>query len=94
MEKKEYQIIGSNNFWYASCLPSFKAALEELEHIVQNHSHYADGETGAQPEYPEKFYIYESKQVAQIGMTKAYYFHINKQGNGNYMSALRMKETK
>ena len=63
--EKQYLIIGSNNFWYASGLETLKEAKREIKEIKKNASDYSDPETGYIPELPEKFYIYEAKEINQ-----------------------------
>jgi hypothetical protein len=64
--KKQYLIIGSNNFWYAGCLKSKGDIKAELEEILKCHKAYEDPETGHHPEMPEKFYVYEAKEIGQF----------------------------
>lgn len=64
--KKEYQIIGSNNFWYASCLTSMKEVKEQVEHVKKYHHTYADPETGHHPETPETLYVYLAEEIKRI----------------------------
>jgi hypothetical protein len=53
--KKEYIIVGSNNFWYASGLDTLKEVKEELEYIQRNWKRFKN-------EYkPELLYVYEVK---------------------------------
>jgi len=62
--KKEYLVIGDNNFWYASC-DSKKDALSEAKEAMKGVREYSD-DAGNVPEIPETVYIYEAKEVAQI----------------------------
>lgn len=64
--KKEYLIIGSNNFWYASCLKSLAEVKAEIKKIKKEKSWYADPESGYEPDLPEKLYIYKAEETKQV----------------------------
>lgn len=68
MKGKQYNLIGSNNFWYASCIKNKKEAIELAKSIMSGDgSGYGDDESGYRPEnLPETMYVYQSKEVAQI----------------------------
>lgn len=54
-KKKEYIIVGSNNYWYASKLDTLLEAEAEIGNILEK-----DGDL------PEKFYIFEAKEITQV----------------------------
>lgn len=72
--KKEYLVIGSNNFWYAMCY-SLKEAKAEAKKVMKYKSkyddegnpNYEDMESGHNPFTPNTIYIYEAKEVARLG---------------------------
>lgn len=68
--KKEYIIVGSNNFWYASCISNKKEALERARDIMEETEEvvYRNPEAlgDTEPETPETLYIYKAEQVEQI----------------------------
>jgi len=68
MRKITYNIIGSNNFWYGSCITTKKEAITEAKNIIssKNDTYYADPETGHTPEKPETIYVYKSEEIAQF----------------------------
>lgn len=57
--KKQYLIIGNDNFWYGSCMKSIKEVKEKLKHIKENIKWYG------QSEVPPILYIYEAKEIGQ-----------------------------
>ena len=58
--KKEYLVIGSNNFWYATC-DTLSEAKEEVKNLcVEADNDYGDPETGHKPELPYHIYIYKA----------------------------------
>lgn len=63
--QKKFLIIGSNNFWY-STENSRAEAKEKIKEIKSDYrdgkEEYADPESGARPEKPEEFYIFEAKE--------------------------------
>lgn len=59
---KEYIILGSNNFWYATDT-SLKDAKATIKAIRKDHSGFADDETGQEPEMPKEFFIFEAIEV-------------------------------
>jgi len=62
--KKEYIIVGSDNFWYGSAIKSLKEAEKELRYIKKNIAEY--GERGkSRASVPEKFYIFEARLVKE-----------------------------
>lgn len=67
--KKEYLVIGSNNFWYGTH-SSKKDALSEAKHILKGPSDYSDPESGNTPDIPETVYIYEANEIVQICVFK------------------------
>ena len=66
--KKEYLIIGSNNFWYGSCLSSLKEVKAEIENIRENVQSYGNPEaTGdSEEKLPDSLYIYKAEQIDKI----------------------------
>ena len=69
--KKEYIIVGSDNFWYACDLHSMKEVKSTIQDIIKNPENYSDPETGERrTEPPETFYVYEGFEVAQCDMTE------------------------
>lgn len=65
-QKKEYLVIGSNNFWYASCLETLKEAKEIANDVIENSNGYSDPESGHEPEEPETVYIYKAYEIARV----------------------------
>lgn len=66
--KKEYLIIGSNNFWYASGLTSLEAVKQEIKNIKGNQP-YGNPESGKISEIaemPDTLYVYEAKEIKRI----------------------------
>jgi len=64
--RKEYIIIGSDNFWYGLC-DTLKEAKEIVENAQSNISDFANPETGrCQIAPPETFYIYKGEEVEEI----------------------------
>lgn len=58
--KKEYIIVGSNNFWYSSKLDTLKEVKEELKYIQEHWDLF-------ESEYkPEILYVYEVKEIQKI----------------------------
>ena len=43
--EKEYIIVGSNNFWYASGNKSLNEARKDIRYIKKHHSEYGDPES-------------------------------------------------
>lgn len=70
--KKEYIIVGSNNFWYASCIETKKEALAEAKKIMkhkgeQNRNYGNDEMYGDTAPYkPDTLYIYEAIEVERL----------------------------
>jgi len=64
--KKEYVILGSDNFWYSSGLKSIKAVLEEVENIRRNPETYGVPGGSNQTETPDTLYIYYGSQIKKI----------------------------
>lgn len=64
--KPEFLVIGSNNFWYSSGEESVADCKKLIKSIKKDYRDgcvsYADPETGAQPDKPERFYIYEARE--------------------------------
>jgi len=58
--KKEYLIIGDDNYWYASGITSLKIAKSEAKEIIKN------GEIGKGNELPEKLYIFKAEEIEQV----------------------------
>lgn len=65
--KKEYLIIGSNNFWYASCLNSLAEVRAEIKNIKEKTRSYGDPEGGEiESELPETLYVYKAVEIKRI----------------------------
>lgn len=66
--KKEYIIVGDNNFWYSSCGTNKKEAIAEAKEIIEEgNDGYACGECGREPCCePELLYIYKAEEVKRI----------------------------
>ena len=65
MRKFTYNIIGSNNFWYGSCITNKKDAIAEAKEIISGEdTSFEDGESGWTPEIPERVYIYRWEEIA------------------------------
>lgn len=63
LNKLEYLLIGSNNFWYG-IESNLKNAKERRKNIIENKgTGYDDPETRQQPERIEDIYIYQSREV-------------------------------
>ncbi len=58
--KKEYLIIGNDNYWYASGITSLKIARSEVKRMIE------DGEIGKGNETPEKLYIFKAEEIEQV----------------------------
>lgn len=57
--KKEYLIIGSNNFWYG-VESNLKDAKEMSKDILEGkNTDFCDPDTGHQPEVPDDVYVYK-----------------------------------
>lgn len=63
--RKEYLVIGSNNFWYTAT-GSLADAKAEAADILAGNGSYGDEESGHQPNTPETIYIYQAFQVDRI----------------------------
>ena len=66
--KKEYIIVGDNNFWYASCIETLKEAKAQVKEIMKNgKAGYGCALCDQEPCCePETLYIYEAKEIKQI----------------------------
>lgn len=67
--KKEYLIIGDNNFWYASCIGSLKKAQQQAREIKDkdSDSHYGCALCNREPCCePETIYIYKAEEIKRI----------------------------
>ena len=67
--KKEYLVIGSNNFWYASC-STLKEARQVKKEIMKSRKdkiNYDYGNEESYPTYhpfrPDSVYIYKSVEI-------------------------------
>ena len=67
--KKEYLVIGSNNFWYASC-DTLKEAKQIKKEVMKEpkdevNYNYGNGESNPihHPFGPDNIYIYESIEI-------------------------------
>jgi len=60
--KKQYILVGSNNFWYA-IEDSKKEAIRVRKAILNEDGDYSDPESGYIPDTPSEVYIYEAKEV-------------------------------
>jgi hypothetical protein len=63
--KKQYLVIGSNNFWYA-IENSLKDAKKTMHIVKSDNGAFSDPETGHTPDVPENVYIYEAKEIKSI----------------------------
>jgi len=67
--KKEYLVIGSNNFWYASCdtLKEAKQIKKEIMREPKDEMNYDYGDEESYPTHhpfgPDNIYIYESTEI-------------------------------
>lgn len=67
LNKGEFLIIGSDNFWYGSGTETLKDAIEEVKTIKKNISNYGDPENGEQQTtVPRSFYIYQANLIKEI----------------------------
>jgi hypothetical protein len=67
--KKEYIIVGSDNFWYSSDLASIKEVKEEIENIKKDITFYADNESGEnRSDLPKALYIYKAELIKKIDL--------------------------
>ena len=63
----EYIIVGSDNFWYASGLGSFKEAKEEIKEIRKDITSYGEPDgLNFREEVPDKFRIMRVDKVVTI----------------------------
>ena len=63
---KEYLVVGSNNFWYASAR-SKTGALKIAQDVMNGHKNsYEDPESGHTPDIPENVYVYEAREVDRV----------------------------
>ncbi len=62
--KKEFLVIGSNNFWYATH-SNLKDAMDESREIGKGGGGYADAETGREPLVPDTVYIYKAELIIE-----------------------------
>ena len=67
--KKEYLVIGSNNFWYASC-DTLKEAKQIKKEVMKEpkdevNYNYRNEESNSihHPFGPDNIFIYESKEI-------------------------------
>ena len=63
--KREYVILGSNNFWYASNLRTINDALKEMEKIKKNPKDYGIPGNN-QSELPNSLYIYRVSLIKEL----------------------------
>lgn len=66
--KKEYIIIGDNNFWYASCIGNLKEAQEQAKEIKkEGNAGYGCAICDKEPCCdPETIYIYKAVEIKRI----------------------------
>jgi len=70
MAKKEYLIIGSDNFWYTTC-SNMKEIEREIEQIKEDVKSYGNPENSdRQEDLPETLYIYEAKEIKQVDLSE------------------------
>lgn len=60
--KKQFVILGSNNFWYA-IEDSLEDAKKLAKSIKNGDGDYSNPESSYIPDTPDDVYIYEAKQV-------------------------------
>lgn len=58
--KKEYLIIGSDNYWYASGITSLKIAKSEVRDMIE------EGRIGKRNAMPKKLFIFKAEEIEQI----------------------------
>ena len=63
---KEYLVVGSNNFWYASAHSKTGALKIARDAMNERESSYEDPESGHTPDIPENVYVYEARKVDRI----------------------------
>lgn len=63
--KKEYLLIGSNNFWYATHTNK-RDAKAEAKDIVAGEGNYGDPESDYTLDPPEEVFIYEARQTNHL----------------------------
>ena len=69
--KKEYLIVGSDNFWYACGLTSKKEVKEKIEDIKENIESYGSPNGDERQYYlPETLYVYEAKEIDRIDLSE------------------------
>jgi len=67
--EKEYLIVGSDNFWYASCMTSMKEAIEKIEEIKESPESFGVPYGGEnQTEAPDTLYLYKAKLIKEIDL--------------------------
>jgi len=69
--RKEYLIIGSNNFWYAS-LSSKKYIKNEIASIKKNPEDYGNPDqlNSCVVDLPEKLHIYKAIEIDQVDLNE------------------------
>lgn len=59
--KKEYLLVGSNNFWYATHTNK-RDAKAEMKNILAGKGSYGNPENDYIPESPQEVFIYEASK--------------------------------
>jgi hypothetical protein len=66
-EKDQYLVLGSDNFWYASCLNTLQEALEVIERVKANPTTFRNGDTNKpQQRAPQRFYVYKAVKIKEV----------------------------
>jgi hypothetical protein len=67
LNKGEYLIIGSDDFWYGSGLKTIKDAEKEIKYIKRDISKYGEPNTGnSRTKVPSEFHIYKAILIKSI----------------------------
>ena len=74
--KKEYLVIGSDNYWYASRLRSLEDAEAEAMNIAKHPGQYG------RSEIPAKLYIFKAEIISEIRMDENPYHSLSSRGLG------------
>ena len=60
-KKKEYIIVGSDNFWYASAISTLKEAKKQIKHIRRHIGEYGEPNgLNLRTNIPETLFIFEA----------------------------------
>ena len=66
--EKEYLIVGSDNFWYASCLKTLKEVERKVYEIENNLQSFENPENGETAKLPETLYVYKTEEIKRVSL--------------------------